>query len=330
MFSAVQQEESQFASSDAPAIFSDVEALRAASRRLSGEHSLPKRKKPKLSNTQLAKQLRTQKRAQRVNASVVKDTYVRSPSDTLKSHTSCCLKGCTEAYEANGARTHLVTQMGRMNMQNRRDFISARIGYKENPSIEPGAHVKQFFLEPASFFQSGAPLTIQPRTSTVAVCVRAMSHLTGLSLNALYQPGVPGHYFSTTAFGGQYMRSDMVATRSEDAKRWLEFTASFYMHDPTSSFIYVPFASKKVVYGLYVQDNDEFWQERDDASGDSCESNIRDAPDTIDDCIFVSRETLTYASFCTIWKKVCADSIIIVDFGFLRTLLLFMCRSVPT
>ena len=84
MFTTWQQDQFEFSSSEAPAVFSDVVALQAAGRRLSGEHSVPKSKKPKISRTKQKKQLSTQKRAQRVNASVVKEKYARSQSDNSR------------------------------------------------------------------------------------------------------------------------------------------------------------------------------------------------------------------------------------------------------
>jgi hypothetical protein len=331
MFSAVQQKDPQSSQSHASAIFGDVAALQAAHRRLSGEHPEANdrmNKRAKISKTKRANQLSSQKRAQRVSGRIAKDAFVRNRSDKLKGHDSCCSKECSKAYEG-GARANLLTQFGHLSYQHRRDFIHARIGYKENALANHGAHVKEFFLEPATFLVQGLPLTVHPRTAMVRVCTRAMKHLTGTSNNALYQPGVPGHYFSNTVFGGQSMRSDTVADKSEDAIRWLKFIGSFYMHDPTNNFIYVPFASKKVMYQLYVQDHEGFWRDRDEQGGDSGEADILDAADTIDECIFVSQSTLEYASFCSVWRKVCADSIMTVDYCFLITLLLFIFRSVP-
>jgi hypothetical protein len=302
-------------------IFDDAVAMEAAGRRISlaSNPESPKKKKQK---SFIRRQERFKKRKVRVSEQLIKRAYVRPPSqvrDPSDSFTNsrCCRKNCCEAYHATpcmgaltlpSARTNLVTTLGAMTMAGRRQFVQSRIRYNHNVSVgifSPGDHVKQFYIESADFLANhGNKLTIVPAGALVSVCARAFTHLTGVSNNLIYQPAVPTPMFNVDVAGGQSVRTDKVPRRADDATRWLNFMGAFYMQDPVDNCIYLPFASRDVMYELYSQDHQEFWQDRDDRDNGEHTPDREELVD-LEYIVFIDRQPLTYGSFLKVWRQVC-------------------------
>jgi len=129
----------------------------------------------------------------------------------------------------------------------------------------------------------------------------------------IYQPSVGSHMYNPLVAGGQKSRTDRVPLMSEDGKRWLLFMKDFYQHDPTKDCVFLPFASRVVVYTLFCEDHSHYWAEQDDLAAEQ-EDGIdleqdeeeEDAPKAFFQLFaFSSRKALTYGSFVNVWREVC-------------------------
>jgi hypothetical protein len=305
---------SQLSPSPAPAevytsIFDDAAALLSARRRLSGDSNWDDRPPKKKREEQ-----REEKRTERVALRLQNNTFVRCPSDAASHRLvspdmedRCCSRNCVEPYQITvmglpSARHSLVKTLGTMAFSEKRMFIQARIQYKGNgshTSIGPGERIKKFYLEPPAHLSDARTITIAPATRLVSVCVRAFKHITGVSNNAIYQPSVLSPFFGVDVAGGQAMRTDRTSPRTDDAIRWLNFMGAFFLQDPVDACIYVPFASKQIMYQLYSEDLNEYWRDKDD---DDAVAGIQVAD--LELVIFLDREELKRQSFLKVWRQV--------------------------
>lgn len=204
----------------------------------------------------LRKRQRDQRRFHRDRLKARKDDeYVAPPSivQQRKGHwTGCCLNNCTRAYERTGAST-VLRQYGRsLDEQSKRTFVIHRITEEYNP--EPNTPQKTYYMErPDDIMETHSP-SLKPKTSLNQVCRQAFLFLCCGSSTLLDQPTNHDRAFSEDCAGGQLRAERTKPRKSRGLVAWLLFLATFYQFDPTSDHVYIPFASRQVVYDMYSAD----------------------------------------------------------------------------
>ena len=174
----------------------------------------------------------------------------------------CCSKGCCQAYEASGAGAIMRDFVRRLTDADRRVFVHSRIRQKRPRGDDEGygERLNVFCVESATLLlQEDMQLSVQAHHGDLQrVCAKCFQWLLNdASNNLIYQPTVPHREFRVDVAGGQRH-----AFRSKPQKvlgmiTWLLALAALYQHDPTNSFIYLPFCDKKLVFKLYKEDEQD-------------------------------------------------------------------------
>ena len=178
----------------------------------------------------------------------------------------CCGKKCaqlwrTEPENASGCGlVHAVrTAYQALSRDRQREFIYNRM---EETLCDDGHVKKRLFLESLSDMKTllvKTHLRLKPLSfsSCQRVCIKFFLWVTGASRNKLYQPtnfskGLP---FSMDLPGRRQHSDPHASLKSTKVIKWLTNFASFHLHDPASKSIFVPFASRRAVYDLYVEES---------------------------------------------------------------------------
>ena len=177
----------------------------------------------------------------------------------------CCGKKCaqlwrTEPENASGCGlVHAVrTAYQALSRDRQREFIYNRM----EETLCDGHVKKRLFLESLSDMKTllvKTHLRLKPLSfsSCQRVCIKFFLWVTGASRNKLYQPtnfskGLP---FSMDLPGRRQHSDPHASLKSTKVIKWLTNFASFHLHDPASKSIFVPFASRRAVYDLYVEES---------------------------------------------------------------------------
>ena len=142
----------------------------------------------------------------------------------------------------------------------RRLFIGQRIRHVADAE---GILHKQWMLESPAELQRMVRGASQPRIEVVNrelvhVCGDFFAYVLGVAKNKLYQPTNPSPDFQTTT-----PRQTTGNSHSDKPGKaywvvfWLVHLAQFYLHDPTSDRIILPFADKRAVYDMYLQEAED-------------------------------------------------------------------------
>ncbi len=177
------------------------------------------------------------------------------PIDSCCESFACSHKfACTRAQNAGlDAMCAFRTRFQLFNEEQRREFLSRR-----QHTGEDG--LRTWRLESPKSMQA---LVIKSRAVTietqgldlVPVCVDFLVYALGISRNKLTQPTVPSPHFQTKMPGR--MDRDREPSKNALVMFWLLQLASFYLHDPAHNQIILPFADRKTVYDMYLQDMKE-------------------------------------------------------------------------
>ena len=142
----------------------------------------------------------------------------------------------------------------------RRQFIGQRIRHVTD--TEGNLH-KQWMLESPTELQRMVRGVTQARIEVVNrdlthVCGDFFAYVLGVAKNKMYQPTNPSPDYQTTT-----PRQTTGSSRSDTPGKaywvvfWLVHLAQFYLHDPTSDRIILPFADKRAVYDMYLQEAED-------------------------------------------------------------------------
>ena len=190
-----------------------------------------------------------------------------SPRNHARPGDSCCEKlACSQRYEVTASATKGLipltafrTKFLALSEDERRHFLAQR--HRTDRKGE-----RTWMLESPTAIQE---IVIQDKAiaidvhgiETTPVCADFLCYALGVSRNKLAQPTVQSPHFQTK------MPGRMDAQREHGGKSvlvcfWLLQLAAFYLHDPVHAQIILPFADKKTVYDMYLEDTREDGEDR--------------------------------------------------------------------
>ena len=141
--------------------------------------------------------------------------------------------------------------------QQRRHFINSRILY-ESAGENTETHRRWVLESPAELsmmVRAGtSPRIAVAAKATTRVCGDFFCYVLGVSKNKLFQPTVGTPVFQTSVPRTSIPRNSETPGKSFYVQMWLLNLAKFYLHDPTAERILLPFADKRTVYDMYMND----------------------------------------------------------------------------
>ena len=149
------------------------------------------------------------------------------------------------------------TWFRQLNEAKRRVFIAQRVRYADGR--HGGVVHREWLLESPTQLQRMVRANLTPQIEVAArevtpVCGDFFCFVLGISKNKLYQPTVPSPEFQTSVPRVSRGQNTEKPGKSFWLIMWLVNLAQFYLHDPTSERIILPFADKRAVYDMYIHE----------------------------------------------------------------------------
>jgi hypothetical protein len=150
---------------------------------------------------------------------------------------------CSEAYDSMAVRAFR-TYVGGLRPMMARQFCANRI--YDTPGLERS---RTYYLDPQGF-AIGSQLEVSPKPDgNNLVCAKFFTFATGKSMNFLYQPGRDEKKLVVDTEGTVWRKSP----KEDNIVIFLRDLSEYYQVSPDNNFIFLPFANRRVVHGIFIE-----------------------------------------------------------------------------
>lgn len=162
----------------------------------------------------------------------------------------CCKKlRCCEHYTHAQMRC-LRASFLRLTESQRREFMSNRMDFTGDGWSTRNLHLEQEF-DP--MVMVGLRPVTTPTRPLRRVCGTFWRFVTQTSTNKMYQPGTARKGFQVVLDAPPRSAGNK-ETAANGISRWLLNMCRYYLHDPTSGCVFLPYRDAQTVYDLYAED----------------------------------------------------------------------------
>ena len=180
----------------------------------------------------------------------------------------CCeQRNCARLFSVSNSRQEGLDRLlwyrnffQALDEEKRRHFIAKRIRHEY--ALEDGPALKRWTLETpetiTSMVRTGRDVLIEVGNKpTTVVCGDFFCYALGITKNKLYQPTVQSPDFQTSVPRASTPRGIDIVGKALYVAMWLLQLAEFYLHDPAADQIILPFADKRAVYDMYLDESQD-------------------------------------------------------------------------